>query len=325
MADNVIVIGKGKLIASTSIKDLVSSNSKSTVFVRSPNLGKLKEELEKKSVNLKPLDKGLEIISHKTDEIGKIAFDAGIQLSELSNRSASLEEVFLELTEGSEEFAGREANGKKEMMNTLKAEFKKLLTVRSTYFIFGFCVVLLVFFGFYVSGWRIDKIDLLYHGYLAGQVSDAVSTISVFAALIAVLLVTHEYRYNTIMYTLTASNSRSKVLIAKILVITSVSVVFTVFFGLLSPMAANLGIHAHHLKLVHQTFSYWNLLWRNLFYGWGYAMAGLLLAVLIRNQVGTIITLFIAPGVVEGLLSLLLKNNTVYCPSRRFLQLLVKA
>jgi len=199
-------------------------------------------------------------------------------------------------------------------MNALRAELRKLFTVRSTYYIFGFCVVLLVFFGFYVSGWRIEKIDLLNPGYLSNQVSSAVSTISVFVALIAVLLVTHEYRYNTIMYTLTASNSRSKVLIAKILVITGLSVVFTIFFGLLSPIAASLGIHAHHLKLVHQTFSYGNLLWRVLFYGWGYAMAGLLLAVLIRNQVGAIITLFIAPGVVEGLLSLLLKNNTVYLP-----------
>src|SRR5665213_3475565 len=34
MADNVIVIGKGKLIASTSIKDLVAKNTKSSVFVR---------------------------------------------------------------------------------------------------------------------------------------------------------------------------------------------------------------------------------------------------------------------------------------------------
>lgn len=200
------------------------------------------------------------------------------------------------------------------MTNALKAELKKLFTVRSTYFIFGFCLVLLVFFGFYVSGWRIDKLDLLNHGYLASQVSDAVATISVFVALIAVLLVTHEYRYNTIMYTLTASNSRSKVLLSKILVITGVSIIFTIFFGLLSPIAASLGIHAHHLKLVHQAYAYGNLLWRNLFYGWGYAMAGLLLAVLIRNQVGTIITLFIAPGVVEGLLGLLLKNNAVYLP-----------
>jgi ABC-2 type transport system ATP-binding protein len=113
MADNVIVIGKGKLIASTSIRELVSSNSKSTVFVRSPNLTKLKDVLDKKSITAKNLNNGLEISGAKTDEVGKIAFDSGVQLLELSTHSASLEEVFLELTEGSEEFSGRETTGKK--------------------------------------------------------------------------------------------------------------------------------------------------------------------------------------------------------------------
>lgn len=200
------------------------------------------------------------------------------------------------------------------MIPALKAEFRKLFTVRSTYLIFGFCVLLLVFFAFYVTGWRASHIDLLDPAHLMHNVSNAISTVSVFAALVAVLLVTHEYRYNTIMYTLTASNSRSKVLVAKILVITGFAVVFTTFFGVLSPLVTLLGIHVHHLHLVHQTIFYKTLIWRCLFYGWGYAMAGLLLAVLIRNQVGAIITLFIAPATVEGLLSLLLKNNTVYLP-----------
>ena len=43
-------------------------------------------------------------------------------------------------------------------------------------------------------------------------------------------------------------------------------------------------------------------------------MAGLLIAALVRNQVGAIITLFIVPDTVEGLLSLLLKKNAVYLP-----------
>jgi ABC-type transport system involved in multi-copper enzyme maturation permease subunit len=200
------------------------------------------------------------------------------------------------------------------MMAEIKSEFRKLFTVRSTYFIFGFCLILLVFFGFYVTGWRIDHKDLLNPGTLANGVSSAVTTVSVFAALVAVLLVTHEYRYNTIMYTLTASNNRSKVLLAKILVISSFALVFAAFFGVLSPIATVLGVHAHNLKLVPQTFHYSTLIWQCLFYGWGYSMAGLIIAALIRNQVGAIITLFIAPGVVEGLLSLLLKNNTVYLP-----------
>lgn len=113
MADNVIVIGKGKLIASTSIKELVAGNSKSTVFVRSSNITKLEDVLKQKSIAAKQLNHGLEITGAKTDEVGKLAFSAGIPLLELSTHSASLEEVFLELTEGSEEFSGREVRDKK--------------------------------------------------------------------------------------------------------------------------------------------------------------------------------------------------------------------
>jgi ABC-type transport system involved in multi-copper enzyme maturation permease subunit len=125
---------------------------------------------------------------------------------------------------------------------------------------------------------------------------------------------THEYRYNTIMYSLTSSNSRSKVLFAKIVAITGVAVAFTVVAAVLAPLMILWGIHAHNLTLVPQTLHFGTLAWECLFYGWGYAMAGLLLAALIRNQIGAIITLFIVPGTVEALLGLLLKNNVVYLP-----------
>ena len=112
MADNVIVIGKGKMIANTSIKKLVSNNAKSSVFVRSSDLAKLQKILEDKSFTVQFMNSGIEIISAKTDEIGKIAFDAGIPILELTTRNASLEDVFLELTEGSEEFQARNTEGK---------------------------------------------------------------------------------------------------------------------------------------------------------------------------------------------------------------------
>src|SRR5215469_18814377 len=38
MADNVVVIGKGRLIADTSISDLISGSSHSSVLIRSPKL-----------------------------------------------------------------------------------------------------------------------------------------------------------------------------------------------------------------------------------------------------------------------------------------------
>lgn len=108
MADNVIVIGKGKLIASTSIKQLVAGSAKSTAFVRSPKLDKLQKILEQKSLTATAVDGGLEISGTKTDEIGKLAFDNNIPLLELASHNASLEDVFLELTEGAEEFRAHE-------------------------------------------------------------------------------------------------------------------------------------------------------------------------------------------------------------------------
>ncbi len=114
MADNVIVIGKGKMIANTSIQDLAKGKGHASVFVRSPQLAKLQKLLSEKKLSFEKLDNGLKITGAKVDEIGKFAFDAGIELLELTNRSASLEDVFLELTEGAAEYtANQSAGGKK--------------------------------------------------------------------------------------------------------------------------------------------------------------------------------------------------------------------
>jgi ABC-2 type transport system ATP-binding protein len=109
MADNVIVIAKGELIADTSIKDLVTSNTRSAVFVRSSNLTKLESVLKEKGYNLAKADGGLNIEGVKSDEVGELAFVAGINILELSQKKASLEDVFLELTEGKEEFAAHKS------------------------------------------------------------------------------------------------------------------------------------------------------------------------------------------------------------------------
>ncbi len=112
MADNVIVIGKGKLIASTSIKKLISSSAKSSVFVRAAEPAKLEKILKESSMAVSATNDGLEISGAKTDEIGQLAFNAGIPILELATRNASLEEVFLELTEGTEEFQAHDQKGK---------------------------------------------------------------------------------------------------------------------------------------------------------------------------------------------------------------------
>jgi ABC-type transport system involved in multi-copper enzyme maturation permease subunit len=194
------------------------------------------------------------------------------------------------------------------MMATLK-----LLTVRSTYIITILIIAFVSFIAFYVEGWRLGPKDLLDAGQLSSDVFGAL-TLSVFGAVIAILLMTHEYRYNMIIYTLTSSNSRSKVLLSKIIVISVYALFLTAFIGILSPIASYLGVHAHGHTLAPQTLHIGNLIWRSLFYGWSYGMIGLLFAALIRVQVGAIVALFVIPTAIEGLLTQLLKHNSVYLP-----------
>jgi len=175
-------------------------------------------------------------------------------------------------------------------------------------------LALMVFFGFYVGGWHLDKVDLLNPHQLLRTAQQSINFLAIFPALIALLLITHEYRHNLISYSLTLSNSRSKVLASKIIVVTVISLITTSIILIASPLLARWGIHANNLRLAHQSFYFWDITWKGLVYGWGYAMIGLLLGVLIRNQIGAIVVLFIVPDTVEGLLSIWLKNNTDYLP-----------
>ncbi|HET8991551.1 MAG TPA: ABC transporter permease [Candidatus Saccharimonadales bacterium] len=200
------------------------------------------------------------------------------------------------------------------MTKEIRAEFRKVFTTRSTYALLGAVVFLLLLLGFYVAGWHSNKADLMNPLRLQMIAQQAINALSIFPAVIAVLLFTHEFRYNTISYSLTLSNNRSKVLLAKIIAISVVALVTTAFLGAAAPLLAKLAIHINHLHLAPQQFHYGSLIWKGLMFGWGMAMAGLVIAALIRNQIGAIVTLFIVPSTIEGLLSIWLKSNTVYLP-----------
>ena len=113
MADNLVVIGKGKLISSGTMQDFLDSASGKGVFVRSPNLAALEKALASKYTTTK-FDGGLKVQGAKTDEIGKLAFELKAPIFELSNQAASLEDAFLEITADSQEYTAHgEKDGKK--------------------------------------------------------------------------------------------------------------------------------------------------------------------------------------------------------------------
>jgi ABC-2 type transport system permease protein len=200
------------------------------------------------------------------------------------------------------------------MRASLKSELRKLLTVRSTYVIFAITAVLVVFFGFYAEGIRASQSSLFNPHLLADGAKQAILSVGLLGSLVGVLLVTHEYRYNTLTYTLTASNSRTKTLFAKLLVVTGFAVVFSLFVGVLSPVMTLAGIHAKGLVLTPQHLSAGSLLWEVVFVGWGYAMMAFIFAMIIRIQVGAISALFLVPAMVEPLLGLLMKKDAIYLP-----------
>lgn len=104
MADNIVVIGKGKLIASTSMDQLISGSSHSGVFVRANNISELRGLLDKANLKYSDTNDGLTVQGAKTDDVGKIAYSGGITILELANHAASLEDAFLELTAGAQEY-----------------------------------------------------------------------------------------------------------------------------------------------------------------------------------------------------------------------------
>jgi ABC-2 type transport system ATP-binding protein len=105
LVDDVVVIGRGRLITSGSMDGLLASKAHATVFVRTTEPSQLECLIDDPGLVQRLAGGGMEIEATTTDEVGRIAFDAGIPLLELTRRQASLEEVFLELTGDAAEFS----------------------------------------------------------------------------------------------------------------------------------------------------------------------------------------------------------------------------
>jgi ABC-2 type transport system ATP-binding protein len=105
MADKLVVIGRGRLIASGPVEDFVKSSTHNAVLVRSPQATELVDVLRREGGTTEPLPNGsFSVAGLDAQRIGDLAFDHGIRLHELANRAATLEEAFLEATGSEEEF-----------------------------------------------------------------------------------------------------------------------------------------------------------------------------------------------------------------------------
>ena len=104
MADHLIVIGRGRLIADTSVDEFVRRAAGAVVRVRSPQAAQLRELLLGPEVTVAGEAGVLEVSGLTAEQIGELAAANGIVLHELTQIQASLEEAFMEMTRDDVEF-----------------------------------------------------------------------------------------------------------------------------------------------------------------------------------------------------------------------------
>jgi ABC-2 type transport system ATP-binding protein len=105
-ADHLIVVGRGRLIADTSVDDFVARASAKVVLVRSPELERLRALLARPDVTFDVGERdALEVHGLTPAEIGDTAAAHGIAIHELTPQQVSLEEAFMTLTRDQLEFA----------------------------------------------------------------------------------------------------------------------------------------------------------------------------------------------------------------------------
>ncbi len=106
MAEHLVVIAAGRMVADESLDAFVARSTRNDVLVRSADRDRLLAALAAEGLAAAAEgDDGLAVSSPDTDRVGDVAFRAGIQVRELTRRTASLEEAFLELTSEGQQFA----------------------------------------------------------------------------------------------------------------------------------------------------------------------------------------------------------------------------
>jgi len=111
MAERVIVIGRGRLIADTTVDEFVAQASGTTVTVRTTRPAELAQQLTDASATVTTEGDRLQVRSLTLEEVAKIVADGGFMVLELCASQASLEDAFVEVTGGSVEYRTDDPNG----------------------------------------------------------------------------------------------------------------------------------------------------------------------------------------------------------------------
>ncbi|MGW5399761.1 ABC transporter ATP-binding protein [Streptomyces sp. NPDC003952] len=106
LADHLIVLGQGRLLADTSIEDFIDSRSTPRVRLRTTDPVRLRAALARDDFELATAEDGRWTVDGiQAEQLGVIAAREAIPVLELIDERASLEQAYLDLTADSAQFA----------------------------------------------------------------------------------------------------------------------------------------------------------------------------------------------------------------------------
>jgi ABC-2 type transport system ATP-binding protein len=111
-ATRLVVVGRGRLIADTTVDEFVARATGNAVTVRSPEAGRLRELLLGPDVTVTSDEADvLQVQGLSAEQVGTTAWQAHLPVFELTVQQASLEEAFMQLTHDSVEYRSAEPAG----------------------------------------------------------------------------------------------------------------------------------------------------------------------------------------------------------------------
>jgi ABC-2 type transport system ATP-binding protein len=105
-ADQLVVIGRGRLLADAPLSEVLAGAHGASVTVRGPELRPLAEALADDGARVRDEGDRLAVVGASIEDVGRCAHRLGVLLYELSPAQASLEDAYMELTAEALQYGG---------------------------------------------------------------------------------------------------------------------------------------------------------------------------------------------------------------------------
>lgn len=110
-ADDLVVIGRGRILANSSMQDFLALANNDRVLVRTDDRGTFARRLHEQSIAFDAVETDGLLVQAPTRDIARLGMDAGVLLHEIIPQVATLEEVYMNMTRDEIEYQSGQFDG----------------------------------------------------------------------------------------------------------------------------------------------------------------------------------------------------------------------